>query len=596
MKPTSFLNNIIKKARSEGRFKSHNSYALGQLKLLLFLVILFSGCGINKHSSSNIELNTLDPTVDAQYDWSFTEATKFKILGSSVKAIPLFFSCISLKPENAAPYYQLADIYLYNGDLPRALAFSKKAVSLDKNNSWYLLQLARIYREKGNIDSTIIIYRDVVKLSPSGSDVHLNLALLFLQNKEPKKAIRVLTDLKSKYGNSEEITLALFNAYSFAGDHDNCIRLLKDAILLYPDDIRFMGLLAEYYVKLNQFDRALPYYNQLLTLEPDNEKGILSLIEFYRLAKNYPQLQQVSKRYIADSAFLYQNKIEVIANLIVDEEFMSASVAHVLQLIQDMDSLYKNDFRVQTLFCDYYLRTKNYILAKEKLSYLVSNFKTTLPYWTQLIYVLNTLNQNSEIIDYCNRAVKIFGDKPFFYLYKGVALYELKKYAMAITVLQDGLKHSAGNRDLLTQFYSYLGEASNEISDYSRSDTFFRKAITLDTRNAHILNNYSYYLAQRNVDLELAAEYMEICLDIEPSSYSYLDTYGWILYKMGKLTASRKALESSLKYGGLKDKTVLEHMTVVLHASGNLVDAYKYYKLVTELGEPGDEIKLLFKD
>ncbi|HEX2934754.1 MAG TPA: tetratricopeptide repeat protein, partial [Bacteroidales bacterium] len=485
-------------------------------------------------------------------------------------------------------------IYFYNGDLQRALAFSKRAVALDGNNSWYLLQLARIYQQRGNIDSTIIVYEKIVKQKPYGYDAQLNLALLHLQNKDPKKALKILNDVKRLYGNNEEIILALFNAYSSSGEHSSCIRLLEEAITQYPEDIRFLGLLAEYYVKLGDFARALPIYNQLLTLDPGNEKGLLSLIEYHRLAQNYNELQEISQRYIADSAYLYQNKIEVIANLIVDQKLLKEHGPFIHQLIQTMDSLYKSDFRVQTLYSDFYLRTKNYPLAKEKLTYLVSNYKTTMPYWTQLIFVLGSLNENEQIVNYCDKAIATFGNNPFFYLYKGIALSQLKQRSIAIVVLQDGLKYTAKNSELLVQFYSYLAELFNEVADYTHSDAFFRKAIDLSPQNVHLLNNYSYYLAERNQQLDLASDYIKTCLKIEPSSYSYLDTYGWILYKVGKLKAALKVLESSLKAGGSKDKTILGHMAVVLYASGNKEEANKYYKLVTELGEPDNALKQLF--
>jgi hypothetical protein len=64
---------------------------------------------------------------------------------------------------------------------------------------------------------------------------------------------------------------------------------------------------------------------------------------------------------------------------------------------------------------------------------------------------------------------------------------------------------------------------------------------------------------------------------------------------MGNSKASLKVLESAIKSGGSKDKTVLEHIAIVLFTFGNFEEANKYYKLVIELGEPGNELKLLFK-
>ncbi len=562
---------------------------------VFFFLFLFAGCSVFRHSGSANSIST-DPDAETDYNYNFTEGTKFKLLNNSNQAINLFFKCIELKPNNPAPYYQLSEIYFNMGDLGRALAFSRKSVALDDGNSWYLLQLARIYQEKGEIDSTIYTYKRIVKIKPSKYEVNFNLALLYFQNNEPKETVKILNDLKRKYGNSEQIVLTLFKVYSYAKDHRDCIRILKEAIKQYPDDIRFLGLLAEYYVNLGDFESALQYYNQLLTIDPDNEKCLLSLIEYYRIVKDYPKLNQLSRQYIADTTFAYKNKIEIIANLIADSKLLTESAGSVLQLIQEMDSIYHSDFRINTLYTDFYLKTKNYPLAEEKLTYLVSHYETTMPFWEQLIFVLSSLNEHEKILDYCEKGISLFGNKPFFFLYKGIALYQLKQYKPAFATLNEGLRYTANSNDLMVQFYTFLGECSNHEANYAASDTFFQKALKLDPHNLFILNNYSFYLAERGVNLQLAHDYIRICLESHPNAYSYLDTYGWILYKMGKTDNSRKVFESALKNGGQKDKEVLEHYVIVLHSLGEFEDALKYYKLVTELGEPRNELKILFKN
>jgi tetratricopeptide (TPR) repeat protein len=564
--------------------------------LLFFFIILLTGCNILHHSTGAQFVTSDGSDAETDYTYNFTEGTKFKLLNNTNLAINLFFKCITLNPQKPAPYYQLSEIYLNMGDLDRALFFSRKSVTLDAKNSWYLLQLARIYQERGSIDSTILIYRKIVDIKPSKYEVNFNLALLYLQNKEPKKTIQILNDLKRKYGNNDEIILTLFKVYSQAKEHRDCIRVLKEAIKLYPEDVRFFGLLAEYYVNLRDFENALLYYNKLLEIDPDNEKCLLSLIEYYRIVHDYPKLSLLSRRYVSDTTFLFKNKVDIIGNLIADQNFLGKSSETVLELIQRLDTIYNNDFRINTLYTDFYLKTKNYIQARDKLSYLVSNYQTTMPFWEQLIFVLSSLNEYSKIPAYCDHGIEIFGNKPFFYLYKGVSLYHLRKFKDAADVLEVGLKYASTSNDLRLQFYTYLGECSNTDGEYARSDSFFVEALKLDPHNLYILNNYSFYLAQRGERLDFASEYIKTCLNTQPDSYTYLDTYGWILFKMGKVENSRKVLEVALRNGGQANKEILEHYVFVLYALGQIDDAKKYYKLITELGEPSHALNVLFKN
>lgn len=562
----------------------------------LLLLVLFSGCSLLKHPVTvDNEQNSDSSSVEYDYNFYFTEGTKFKLLSNSNQAINKFFKCIQLKPNNPAPYYQLSEIYFGMGDLERALIFSRESVQLDASNSWYLLQLARVYQEKGNIDSTIHIYRKIVKLKPSNYDANFNLALLYFQINKPKKTIHILNSLKHKYGYNDELILALFKIHSYAKDHRNSIKILKEGLRIYPEDIRFYGLLAEYYVSVGDFEHAMFYYNQLLTIDPDNEKGLLSLIEYYRIVKDYKKLNALSYNYISDTTFSYKSKIDIVANLISDKDILNRSNDSIYLLIHVLDSIYSPDFRIQTLYTDYYLKSKKYESAKEKLIFLVDNYKTTMPFWEQLIYVLNSLNDFELMLKYCDSGTRVFGNKPFFYLYKGIALYNLKRINESIPVFKDGLKYAGNSPDLNIQFFRYLGESFHSLKDYAQSDTFFMKAIHLDAKNIFILNNYSFYLAERNVYLDKALEYIKICLDLYPNSSTYLDTYAWVLFKLGKGAMSKKALEISIKNGGIKDKDIIEHYIIVLYSLGDSENALKYFNYLHELGEPSKNVKALFQ-
>jgi tetratricopeptide (TPR) repeat protein len=308
-----------------------------------------------------------------------------------------------------------------------------------------------------------------------------------------------------------------------------------------------------------------------------------------------PSCCTLSYNYVSDTTFAYKNKIDIIANLISDKDILAQSNDTIYKLITVLDSIYSSDFRIQTLYTDYFLKSKKYEKAREKLVFLVTNYKTTMPFWEQLIYVLNSLNDFETMLKYCNQGIDVFGNKPIFFLYKGIALYNLKRCNEAIPVFNEGLRISDNSRDFKIQFYTYLGESYHSVKNYALSDTFFIKAIHLEPNNIFILNNYSFYLAERNFNLVKALEYIKICLDVHPNSFTYLDTYGWILYKMGKLPGAKKVLESSIKNGGIKDKDILGHYIIVLSGLGESENALKYYNYLNELGEPGNEIKALFQ-
>ena len=66
------------------------------------------------------------------------------------------------------------------------------------------------------------------------------------------------------------------------------------------------------------------------------------------------------------------------------------------------------------------------------------------------------------------------------------------------------------------------------------ADQNFELIISKDSLNYYVLNNYSYYLSLDKFKLNTALKLSYIAIRDNPTNPSYLDTYGWILFKMKK--------------------------------------------------------------
>ena len=91
--------------------------------------------------------------------------------------------------------------------------------------------------------------------------------------------------------------------------------------------------------------------------------------------------------------------------------------------------------------------------------------------------------------------------------------------------------------------------------------------------NAYVLNNYAYYLSIRDIQMEKAEDMAKRAVAIEPDNSSFQDTYGWVLFKLGKYQEARewigKALEDKENVSG----EVLEHYGDVLFRLGDITQA-----------------------
>ena len=58
----------------------------------------------------------------------------------------------------------------------------------------------------------------------------------------------------------------------------------------------------------------------------------------------------------------------------------------------------------------------------------------------------------------------------------------------------------------------------------------------------------------------------KITVDKEPDNPTYLDTYGWILYLLGKPEEAKPLFKHAMLYGGKESVVVLDHYAEVLFA------------------------------
>ncbi len=141
-----------------------------------------------------------------------------------------------------------------------------------------------------------------------------------------------------------------------------------------------------------------------------------------------------------------------------------------------------------------------------------------------------------------------------------------------------------GNDKMLAQFYSYLGDTYFQLKDNEHSDEAYEKALKIEPSNALVLNNYAYYLSLRNINLEKAEQMAKKAVELDPGNGSNQDTYGWVLFKLGRYEEAKEWIEKAIQTGE-ESAVVLEHYGDVLWKLGNKKDAVKYWEKAGKAGE-----------
>lgn len=518
---------------------------------IIVLIISFS-CSAKRETAEKIDKDD----IELNYIHYFTEGTKHSLLGNYKLAVQLYNKCIQLKPESNAPYYQLSNIYMKAGDIQNAVAYAEKAFENDDTNIWYALHLANLYQYTKENTKAIKVYERIVELDPE-EEYYYNLALLYTRDGNYENALNVIDSLNIELKNSKEILLLRHNIYSKKGEKDNAVNELEKLIKFFPENYENYGLLAEYLTEIGRNKYAQEIYWKLNKLMPNSGLVDISYGDFL-----------LHQKHDKDSAYFYYKKSLLTDDISLDdkvnliysivESYKSYDSIFVIEMINTYKDNFGNDDRIYTVSADYFIKNADYKTARDELETYISLNENNEIVWEQFLLLDNFLGNDSVLYQNCERAIEIFPEKSNFILFKAFAEYGLELYDSCIITCSKGLSITT-DQDEKLQFYTLLADAHRENKNYKTSDLYYEKIIEEDPKNMMIKNNYSYYLSLREEKLEKAEKYSAETIRREPENATYLDTYGWILFKLGKYDDALKYIQTAIKYGANENAEVLDH-------------------------------------
>lgn len=112
--------------------------------------------------------------------------------------------------------------------------------------------------------------------------------------------------------------------------------------------------------------------------------------------------------------------------------------------------------------------------------------------------------------------------------------------------------------------------------DIPRAEADFRKILAIDADDVNALNALGYTLADRTDRYQEALELIARAIAAQPDSAAIIDSYGWVLYRLGRkeeaLTELRRAFIKQ------KDAEIAAHVAEVLWVLGQKDESRRYFE------------------
>jgi len=169
-------------------------------------------------------------------------------------------------------------------------------------------------------------------------------------------------------------------------------------------------------------------------------------------------------------------------------------------------------------------------------------------------------------------------------------LYEkAKRFDDMAKALDEADKLSVSKDDRVTTMFM-RGSMYERQKKFELAEAEFRKVLADDPDNASALNYLGYMMADRNSRLNEALDLINRALKKEPGNGAYLDSLGWVYFRMNRMQEAEDTLKLALDKMS-KDPTVHDHLADVYMKQGKLKEAIQQWDASIhewENGAPAD--------
>ncbi|MCO5275680.1 MAG: tetratricopeptide repeat protein [Flavobacteriales bacterium] len=520
----------------------------------------------------------------------YLDATNAKLQGDPGKAVQLYRGVIKLDPSNAAAMFELAKILHQSQQGDEALAMARKAVEADGGNIWYRFLLAELSSQLGDLGGAAKAYRGILNKWPERYEVYFGLAEVLARQGNVDEAQKVYRDLEKQFGTNEELVTREFEMLVGAGQLEKARGLLERAMAEQPDDNRYMGMLAEVYMELGQRDKALDLYHKALAADPDDSMTRISLAQLYydegEYDKGFVQLREA----FADPDLDIDPKMQLLLGFYqASGQGMPDSTGQKLveqshALIQVMKTAHPESGKPSSIEGDFFMREDKPKEARDAFRQALVHERDKFPIWGALLQLDLQLQDWTSLHQDAAAAAELFPSQPEPFLYDGIALNQLKQYDQAIEALVQGRDMVVDNKPLEAQFLGLLGDTYNEVKDYAKSDAAYERVLAINKDDAGVLNNWAYYLSVRGERLDKAEAMSRRSNELAPGTATYMDTYAWVLYKLGKYGEARQWQEKAIKASPAPEGVLLEHYGDILYKLNDQAGAVEQWKKAQAAG------------
>lgn len=496
-------------------------------------------------------------------------------------AIAQYSEVIRLSPKDVESWLMLGRLEQAAQNSPAAEKAFKQVLALDSENEDAMTGLAMVYSNIGDTAGASEMLKRVADKNPNLRTL-TTLAGTYEQMREYGLAAETYGRALELNRENTDLKRAYAQALFTADNYDKALPVLEELIQEDANDLLANLRLSQIYRQKRQFAKARDYAARARQLDPANleirynEVGLLeaegktaeAIAQMRQMVDSIPaNTQSISER---SNRVILLERLGILHRMAEQTTEAVAAFREIVALDPDAAK------RAQAQIVDTYRTSKDFASAEKELASALAKFADD----RTLKIVGANLYADLGQFDRAEKMVKslLGGDNDRDTLLSLVHIYEKARNFKEMGRTIDAVERLSKSDDDRESVHFLRGAMFEKMKQFDKAEAEFRKVLAMNPESSSALNYLGYMLADRNVRLNEALEMIRKAVDLEPHNAAFLDSLGWVYYRLNRLEEAEETLRRSLERGS-RDPTVHDHLGDVLSSRDNLKDAIAQWEI-----------------
>jgi tetratricopeptide (TPR) repeat protein len=503
--------------------------------------------------------------------------------------------------------------------LKRAIEQYTRVTEADPADTEAWLTLGRLHKVAQSSVEAEKAFQKALALDAENEDALTGLALVYTDLGDHRRASGLLQRVASKSPNLRTL-VNLANSYEQMRDYGLAAETYRKAIEISDENPDLKRAYAQALLLADKMDESAKIFEELVAEDPKDAQSYLRLSQIYRQKRDYTRAREA----ISKAKEIEPGNLEVLFNEVGILEAEGKSGEAIAALKSVVDSTAKRNYStgeranravlLERLGLMYrsHEQYREAVAAFRELGALDASHAARAA--AQVVDTLRQAREFDKAREEADAAQKMYPDDRVLTLVRASLLADVGRADEAVRDVRKllGGKNDRDTYITLAQLYEKgknYGEMAKAIDEaeklsltndekegihfmrgamyeklkkYDASEAEFRKVLAMNPESAAALNYLGYMLADRNVRLNEALEMIKKALEQDPHNGAYLDSLGWVYYRLGRLEEAEENLRLALARAS-KDPTVNDHLGDVLLKQGKLKDAITQWEAAVKL-------------